>query len=70
MYWQAITLIEAQETLKSLIISDWPNLKNTEREKRHRQLHMDAYPDSFNETKQVGVNELARILSLGVPKKG
>lgn len=65
-YWSAITVIEAQEMLKNLTIQDWTKMKNSSREKLHRQLHRDAYPASFNEVKQVSNDELAKILGGGL----
>lgn len=64
-YWQAITVIEAQEQLKLLSAQDWTKLKQGTREKQHKQLHRDAYPASFNETKQITNGDLAKILSGG-----
>lgn len=62
LYWQAITTIEAQEMLKQLTVSDWPHLKQNQRETIHRRLFQDAYPASFKETKQLETADLARIL--------
>ena len=42
--WQSITVIEAQEILMQLKISDWPNMKDNDRQKFHRDLHRAAYP--------------------------
>lgn len=41
-YWQAITTIEAQDFLISLEVSDWPNMKDQQRKKLHRERYAQA----------------------------
>jgi hypothetical protein len=64
-FWDCISIIEAQEHLARLSVMDWPHLKNTEREKQHRSLHLKAFPDSFNGARQVSHGDLAAFLSGG-----
>jgi hypothetical protein len=61
-YWQSITIIEAQEMLKQFNVSDWPNMKQNNRESLHRRLFQDAYPDSFKEVRKIETSDLAKIL--------
>lgn len=62
IYWQAITIIEAQDKLSRLTDSDWPRMKTGAREKLHKRLYRQAYPSIFRETQQVSNEDLARIL--------
>jgi hypothetical protein len=55
--------MEAQETLNQTLISSWSNLKQSDREKMHKKLYMQAYPDSFNEQKQVSLADALRGLN-------
>ena len=66
-YWQAITVIEAQDMLKQMKVSDHPHVKQDNRSAFHKELQKQAYPrhleDTRNETfltpseiaKQLGV---------------
>lgn len=65
IYWQCITVVEAQEILLNLRQLDWPNMNKNQREKFHKQLYKMAYPASFKEAKQVSNDHLAKILSGG-----
>lgn len=47
-YWQAITIIEARSSLVALTESDYPNLKQGNRDKIHRELYKKAYPAYLN----------------------
>jgi hypothetical protein len=40
----AITVLEAQEMLLQMQVSDYPHLKKEPRQRLHRQLHRQAYP--------------------------
>lgn len=61
-YWDAITIIEAQEMLNQITVADWPHMKKGSREKLHKGLYRKAYPSIFREQKQVSMDDLARIL--------
>ena len=39
MLWQAVTQIEAQETLVSMKVVSFPNMKKEDIEKTHRSIH-------------------------------
>ena len=62
-YFEAITVIEAQNFLADLTKADYPNLKKEDRRKIHREMHNKAYP--YEEQKPVSAKEMARILSHG-----
>lgn len=62
-YYKAMEMLSAQERLMELSTQDWPNLKKSQREKLHRQLHRAAYPSTYS--KPVTPQELAKILGAG-----
>lgn len=43
-FFEAISVIEAQQTLLELRVSDWPYMKKDARSRWHRSLHKTAYP--------------------------
>lgn len=45
-YWEAITVIEAQEMLKDFKVSSYPNFKENDQAKLQRSLRKVAYPES------------------------
>lgn len=55
-YWMAITQIEAQETLKSMEVSDWPHLDKQPRRIKSKKLYKLAYPEQ--EGKYMTLSEL------------
>jgi hypothetical protein len=57
-----ITIIEAQEMLKELTVQDWPNQKQNQRSKLHKQLYKKAYPGIFREGKEMSQQSLSQIL--------
>ncbi len=57
-------MIEAQEMLKQITVAMAPNMKRTQYEKLHRDLHRKAYPKTYDGP-AVGAKELARILGAG-----
>ena len=59
-YYEAITQIEAQQTLLELRIQDWPFMKKESRNRWHRKLHRKAYPRTHQ--KPVSVEQLADII--------
>lgn len=59
-YWQAITVIEAQEVLIQMRLADWPNMKGPARQKWHRDIHRAAYP--HQKRKAMTPEELAKRL--------
>ena len=59
-YYQAITILEARETLKDLRVSDWPHQSKDDRKQFHRELHKMAFPDV--KSKPMTLDELRGIL--------
>lgn len=60
--WQAITVIEAQSALVAITVGTFAEIKQSDREKIHRRLHSQAYPDSLVEKKPLSAEHLQRIL--------
>lgn len=60
--WGQITVIEAQEQLKLLIALDWPNMKKTARQKKHKELYNQAYPSELRVKNYVSVADLQKVL--------
>jgi hypothetical protein len=46
-YYEAITVIEAQEALVAMNISDYPKMKGESRKKFYRQMRKSAQPQSL-----------------------
>lgn len=60
-YWQAITVIEAQELLLQSRVASYPHLKESDREEWHHSMHQKAYPKTHDET-ALTTEELAQRL--------
>ena len=50
MYWEAITMIEAQNLLMEMKVGDFPNMKKEDRGRLHRSLYKQAYPESAEQS--------------------
>jgi hypothetical protein len=62
-YFVAIESVRAVETLHGLVVADWPNLKESERNKRWKQLQKLASPVKSSKPGKTLTNaELAEIL--------
>lgn len=48
MYWECMRVIDSQEMMRSLTIADYPHTNKQMRKKIHRQLHRNAYPDTWD----------------------
>jgi len=59
--WDCITMIEAQEQLKTMTALDWPNLKKNQRQELHKGLFKKAYPDSLRKKNYISVDDLKRL---------
>ena len=65
----AADAIESQEILTRFKASDWPNLKKSDREKTHKQLHKSAYPFEWSNAAPLTLGDAAKKLSgLAIPK--
>lgn len=60
-YNEAITIIEAQEMLLQMQISDYPNTKANGRNTFHKRIYNLAYPQN-RETKIVSAADMALLL--------
>ena len=45
-YFQACSILEAQEMLRAMNVADYPYAKKDTRQKLHRQVHKQAFPDA------------------------
>lgn len=64
--WQAITLLEAQETLEKLKVGVYPKMKASAQRRLHSAVHKEAYPSSLYKPKNsITAKELAERLSIG-----
>lgn len=64
-YWEAITVIDAQETLINMRVADHPTLKSSARTKFHRSIIKRAYPKTFDPNeKQISTTEFAERLGV------
>ena len=62
-FWLAITMIEAQEALVKMTLTDYPNMKDRDRKKLHKEMHSKAY---FKEEERVvKVEDLQNIFGMG-----
>jgi len=62
-YLECLPILESQEMLNNLTISDWPNLKKEARQKLHKSVYKSAYPSIFRSEKRATLEDVARILS-------
>lgn len=63
-YWNAITILEAQEMLIKFKIQDWSQMKDADRKKLFRQVDLMAYPKKQAQGgKKVSNKELMEILT-------
>lgn len=63
--WQAITVLEAQETLLQFRISIYPKLKAKAQKEEHRRVHKEAYPTKMYPPKTVPVSDVMTQLNRG-----
>lgn len=63
MYWQAIDVLESQETLVAINVSSYPTAKKEFRDKLHRKLHKMAYPNTWNKAVKVDAATFLGMLS-------
>ncbi len=62
-YVHAIEILEAQEMLKGITVTTYPNMKRQAQEKLHRALHKKGFPDTYAKT--VTPDQLAQMLKAG-----
>lgn len=59
MFWQAITIIEAQELLVKMRLMDYPNMKPSARSEWHRDMHRLAYPRTWEASETLSTEQVA-----------
>lgn len=69
-YWEAITIIEAQEALIAINISCATQMKKETLKSLHKSLNKMAYPSSLRQNKVITTNELDNILKNSRVKNG
>lgn len=63
MYWQAITVIEAQEMLKQIKVSSFPNMKLADQRRVHKELTKQAFPSVWDKEKnRMTPEEFAKLV--------
>ena len=62
-YYQAITVIEAQERLIDLKIADYPRMLKADRNELFKKFNKMAYPDTMR--KEMDFDEFFRIMGHG-----
>jgi hypothetical protein len=62
-FWDSIDVIEAGDQLAGLKIADFPNLKNNDRQKLHKDIFRRAQPLSFEHKKTITWDEMAKMLN-------
>lgn len=63
MLWQSITRIESQNTLLQFTVQDWSHMRKDQRNKVHRQLHKQAYPEVYESKKPKSTKDIFEMLS-------
>lgn len=62
-YYEAITVIDAQDRLVDLNVADYPQLKKEDRSKLHREFRNSAYPKEMQ--KEVSFDDFIRKMTDG-----
>lgn len=60
MYWKGIDMLEAQETLLRLKISEYPNMEMRDKKKLTRTLEKDAY--FKQEVKVIKTSDISKFM--------
>lgn len=60
--WECVTMIEAQEQLKLMNALDFPNMKKSQRQKIHKDLHRLAYPSSVKPKNYISIEDVQKML--------
>lgn len=63
MYWQAIDVVEAQETLVDISVVSYPKTKKESQKEMHRKLHKKAYPATWNKPIKIDSAKFLELLS-------
>lgn len=61
-YYEAITVIEAQDNLVKMNITDYPSMGKSGRKSFYRQMRKKAYPEGFN--RQMSIEDFAKKIGV------
>ncbi len=61
-YWKAVTVIEAQQYLLGIKLAQVPNMRRSDLQKWHRELHRQAYPKTYEPASAISSKEFAAQL--------
>ena len=59
---QLMYINEARESLRSIDVSCYPNMKTEARKKMHKRLYKVAYPSNFEQKNVVKLSDLTKVL--------
>ena len=65
MYWQGITIIEAQNSLIELSIASYPYMKRNAQQKMHKEFHAQAFPKVHDTSRVLTTKELMELIVNG-----
>lgn len=63
MLWQAVTIVEAQETLVNMKVSSFPHMKKEDIDKTHRSIHRLAFPAIYEKPVEITPEHFARMIN-------
>lgn len=67
MYWEAITILEAQESLLNMNVAAYPMMKKEEAKKFHKDVFIKAFPGNKERMKRrLTTAELAQLTGAGI----
>lgn len=52
-FWSAIDVIEARSLLLQMTTADFPHMKQSARQKHHKSIYKNAFPDILDNKKEV-----------------
>lgn len=64
-YYEAITVIDAQDRMVDMNMADYPNMKKESRKKFFRQMRKQAYPTSLYKPKEMDFDEFFKVMGHG-----
>lgn len=62
--FEAVEMIENQEKMSLFDVSSFPNLKNENRIKLHRETYKKGWPSTFRVKKSVSLSDVAKKLGI------
>lgn len=64
-YYEAVTVIEAQDRMIEMNIADYPRMKTEGRKRFHREMRKKAYPRSLKAQKEMDFDEFFEVMGHG-----